>query len=280
MGKYTWNTSSTPNYNSDNNKESNICRIYTDPNIEKTIVLDELSISDIGNNDPRNKAINNVGLSFPLICINNNIINSTELEYFEINCEKFIPSLYLKFVPKNENLLGKDTPKDGDIISVDIGANYKGYHGDCAKTFFVGSVSEEKRQLVEVTTQSLYEGLKFARPGNRLSDISHAIEEYAKSFGYSVVLEYTGHGVGHALHEDPAVPNYGAPGKGPILKKGMTLAIEPMVNMGTHRIRVLKDNWTVVTQDKKPSAHYEHSIVITDDGYEILTKIKGEEIDV
>ena len=170
--------------------------------------------------------------------------------------------------------------KDGDIISVDIGANYKGYHGDCAKTFFVGSVSEEKRQLVEVTTQSLYEGLKVARPGNRLSDISHAIEEYAKSFGYSVVLEYTGHGVGHALHEDPAVPNYGAPGKGPILKKGMTLAIEPMVNMGTHRIRVLKDNWTVVTQDKKPSAHYEHSIVITDDGYEILTKIKGEEIDV
>ena len=170
--------------------------------------------------------------------------------------------------------------KDGDIISVDIGANYKGYHGDCAKTFFVGSVSEEKRQLVKVTTQSLYEGLKFARPGNRLSDISHAIEEYAKSFGYSVVLEYTGHGVGHALHEDPAVPNYGAPGKGPILKKGMTLAIEPMVNMGTHRIRVLKDNWTVVTQDKKPSAHYEHSIVITDDGYEILTKIKGEEIDV
>jgi methionyl aminopeptidase len=170
--------------------------------------------------------------------------------------------------------------KDGDIISVDIGANYKGYHGDCAKTFFVGSVSEEKRQLVEVTTQSLYEGLKFARPGNRLSDISHAIEEYARSFGYSVVLEYTGHGVGHALHEDPAVPNYGAAGRGPILKKGMTLAIEPMINMGTHRIKVLKDNWTVVTQDKKPSAHYEHSIVITDDGYEILTKIKGEEIDV
>ena len=170
--------------------------------------------------------------------------------------------------------------KDGDIISVDIGACYKGYHGDCAKTFFVGSVSEEKRQLVEVTTQSLYEGLKFARPGNRLSDISHAIEEYARKFGYSIVLDYTGHGVGHALHEDPAVPNYGAPGKGPILKKGMTLAIEPMINVGTHRVKVLKDNWTVVTQDKKPSAHYEHSIVITDDGYEILTKIKGEEIDV
>lgn len=178
-------------------------------------------------------------------------------------------------IPSKKTIL-----KDGDIISVDIGACYKGYHGDCAKTFFVGSVSEEKRQLVEVTTQSLYEGLKFARPGNRLSDISHAIEEYARSFGYSIVLEYTGHGVGHALHEDPAVPNYGAPGRGPILKKGMTLAIEPMVNMGTHRIRVLKDNWTVVTQDKKPSAHYEHSIVITDDGYEILTKIKGEEIDV
>jgi methionyl aminopeptidase len=178
-------------------------------------------------------------------------------------------------IPSKKTIL-----KDGDIISVDIGACYKGYHGDCAKTFFVGSVSEEKRQLVEVTTQSLYEGLKFARPGNRLSDISHAIEEYARSFGYSIVLEYTGHGVGHALHEDPAVPNYGAAGKGPILKKGMTLAIEPMVNVGTHRVRVLKDNWTVVTQDKKPSAHYEHSIVITDDGYEILTKIKGEEIDV
>lgn len=178
-------------------------------------------------------------------------------------------------IPSKKTIL-----KDGDIISVDIGACYKGYHGDCAKTFFVGSVSEEKRQLVEVTTQSLYEGLKFARPGNRLSDISHAIEEYAKSFGYSIVLDYTGHGVGHALHEDPAVPNYGVPGKGPILKKGMTLAIEPMVNMGTHRVKVLKDNWTVVTQDKKPSAHYEHSIVITDDGYEILTKIKGEEIDV
>ncbi len=178
-------------------------------------------------------------------------------------------------IPSKKTIL-----KDGDIISVDIGACYKGYHGDCAKTFFVGSVSEEKRQLVEVTTQSLYEGLKFARPGNRLSDISHAIEEYARSFGYSIVLEYTGHGVGHALHEDPAVPNYGPAGKGPILKKGMTLAIEPMVNVGTHRVRVLKDNWTVVTQDKKPSAHYEHSIVITDDGYEILTKIKGEEIDV
>ncbi len=178
-------------------------------------------------------------------------------------------------IPSKKTIL-----KDGDIISIDIGACYKGYHGDCAKTFFVGSVSEEKRKLVEVTTQSLYEGLKFARPGNRLSDISHAIEEYAKQFGYSIVLEYTGHGVGHALHEDPAVPNYGAPGKGPILKKGMTLAIEPMVNMGTHRVKVLKDNWTVVTQDKMPSAHYEHSIVITDDGYEILTKIKGEEIDV
>lgn len=176
-------------------------------------------------------------------------------------------------IPSKKTIL-----KDGDIISIDIGACYHGYHGDSAKTHPVGNVSEEKLKLIEVTKQSLFEGLKFARPNNRLSDISHAIETYAKKFGYSVVLDYTGHGVGHAMHEDPAIPNYGPEGHGPILRKGMTLAIEPMVNIGTHRIKVLKDNWTVVTQDKKPSAHYEHSIVITDDGYEILTKIKGEEM--
>lgn len=179
-------------------------------------------------------------------------------------------------IPSHKTIL-----KNGDIIAIDIGANYKGYHGDSAKTFLVGSVSFERRRLVEVTEQALMQGLKFARPNNRLSDISHAIESYVVANGYSVVTAYTGHGIGQHLHEDPAVPNFGEPGKGPILKKGMTLAIEPMVNVGTQRVEVLKDNWTVVTLDRKDSAHYEHSIVITDDGYEILTKIKGEEkIDV
>lgn len=164
--------------------------------------------------------------------------------------------------------------KDGDIISIDIGANYKGYHGDCARTWPCGQVSSDKLKLIEVTEQSFFEGLKYARPGNRLSDISHAIEEYAKKFNYGVVRDFTGHGVGAKLHEDPAVPNYGKEGCGPVLRKGMTLAIEPMINMGTFRVKILKDGWTTNTADKKPSAHYENSIVITDTGYEILTKIK------
>lgn len=164
--------------------------------------------------------------------------------------------------------------KDGDIISIDIGANYHGYHGDCARTWPCGQVSSDKLKLIEVTEQSFFEGLKYARPGNRLSDISHAIEEYAKQFNYGIVRDFTGHGVGAKLHEDPAVPNYGKEGCGPILKKGMTLAIEPMINMGTFKVKILKDGWTTITQDKKPSAHYENSIVITDTGYEILTKIK------
>ncbi len=168
----------------------------------------------------------------------------------------------------------KQVLKDGDIISIDIGANYKGYHGDCARTWPVGKVSSDKLKLIEVTEQSFYEGLKYARPGNRLSDISHAIEMYARSFNYGVVKDFTGHGVGSHLHEDPAVPNYGEAGHGPILRKGMTLAIEPMINMGTFRVKILADGWTTITADKKPSAHYENSIVITDDGYEILTKIK------
>lgn len=167
--------------------------------------------------------------------------------------------------------------KDGDIISIDIGAEYKGYHGDCAKTHPCGNVSEDRLKLIDVTKQSLFEGLKYARPDNRLSDISHAIESYVKKFGYTVVLDFTGHGVGRHLHEDPAVPNYGQPGHGPLLKEGMTLAIEPMVNMGTHRVKILQDGWTTVTADKKMSAHYEHSIVITKDGYEILTKLKENE---
>ena len=174
-------------------------------------------------------------------------------------------------IPNKKTIL-----KDGDIIAIDIGACYKGYHGDAARTHLCGNVSLEKKLLVERTKQSLFEGLKFAKPNNRLSDISHAIEEYAKQFGYGVVMDYTGHGIGRHLHEDPAVPNYGPAGRGVILKKGMTLAIEPMINAGTHRVRILRDDWTAVTTDGSPSAHYENTIVITDNGYEILTKLEGE----
>lgn len=172
-------------------------------------------------------------------------------------------------IPSKKQIL-----KDGDIISIDIGANYKGYHGDCARTWPVGKVSSEKLKLIEVTEQSFFEGLKYARPGNRLSDISHAIEMYARQYNYGVVRDFTGHGIGTHLHEDPSIPNYGEAGHGPILRKGMTLAIEPMINLGTYKVRILLDGWTTVTTDKSASAHYENSIVITDDGYEILTKIK------
>ncbi len=176
-------------------------------------------------------------------------------------------------IPRSHTIL-----RDGDIISIDVGAKYKGYHGDSAKTFLVGNVTEAKRRLVEVTEAALFEGLKQARPNNHLSDISHAIQTYVESAGYSVVKLFTGHGIGRALHEDPAVPNYGIPGRGPILKVGMTLAIEPMVNMGASDVEILHDNWTTVTVDRKDSAHFEHTIVITENGYEILTKIKGEEM--
>lgn len=163
--------------------------------------------------------------------------------------------------------------KDGDIISIDIGAKYKGYHGDAARTHAVGQVSNELLKLIEVTKQSLFEGLKHAHPGARLSDISSAIGNYATSNGYGVVEEYTGHGVGAMLHEDPYIPNFGTPGHGPVLKPGMTFAIEPMITMGKKDVKVLADNWGVVTCDKLPAAHYEESIVITQNGYEILTKI-------
>lgn len=178
-------------------------------------------------------------------------------------------------IPSEKTIL-----KDGDIIAIDIGAIYKGYHGDSANTYLVGSVSEDAKKLVEITKQSFYEGIKFAKPNNRLSDISHGIEHYVKQFGYSVVESFTGHGIGTKLHEDPAIPNFGEAGTGPILKKGMTLAIEPMVNIGKKDVVVLKDNWTVVTKDRSLSAHYEHTIVITDTGYEILTICEGGEFDV
>ncbi len=162
---------------------------------------------------------------------------------------------------------------EGDIISVDVGACYKGYHGDSAWTYAVGQVSDEAKHLMEVTEQSLYAGLAQVKPGNRLSDISHAVETYLGDHGCTTPHDYTGHGIGSEVHEDPAVPNYGAPGRGPRLKEGMTLAIEPMAHLGRCETRVLGDDWTVVTRDGSLAAHYEHTIVITNDGYEILTKL-------
>lgn len=165
--------------------------------------------------------------------------------------------------------------KEGDIVSVDVGAYYKGFHGDCAATFPCGAISAQAQRLIDVTKQSFFEGLAFVKPGHRVSDISHAIQTYVESNGYSVVRAFVGHGVGAQLHEEPEVPNFGAPGHGPRLLPGMTLAIEPMVNMGTHEVRVLKDRWTTVTADGKLSAHYENTVLITDGEPEILTVAEG-----
>lgn len=162
--------------------------------------------------------------------------------------------------------------KDGDIISIDIGAKYNGYHGDSAWTYAVGKIDEETKRLLDVTEESLFQGLKEAKPGERLSNISHAIQKYVEANGFSVVREYVGHGVGQDLHEDPDIPHYGPPNEGPRLKPGMVLAIEPMVNAGTRYVKSLSDNWTVVTVDGKMCAHFEHTIAITEAGYEILTK--------
>jgi len=163
--------------------------------------------------------------------------------------------------------------KDGDVVSVDIGANYKGYHGDSAWTYACGEISDDAKRLLKGTEESLYKGLDYAKAGQRLSDISHAIQAHAESLGFSVVREFVGHGLGRHLHEDPQIPNYGLPGRGPKLKAGMTLAIEPMINLGNKEVKVLSDGWTAVTIDKSISAHFEHSVLITNDGYEILTKL-------
>mgnify|MGYP001583191632 CR=1 FL=1 len=164
--------------------------------------------------------------------------------------------------------------KDGDIVSIDCGALIDGYHGDAARTFPVGNVSESAKKLIQVTRDCFFEGIKFAQIGNRLSDISSVIQNYVESNGFSVVKNFVGHGIGRDLHEDPEVPNFGRPGRGPILTKGMVLAIEPMVNEGSFRVRTLKDNWTVVTSDGKLSAHYENTVAILPDGPEILTLVK------
>ena len=161
--------------------------------------------------------------------------------------------------------------KEGDIISIDCGACYKGYHGDSAWTFAVGEVSEEAKNLMKITKESLFEGLKQVKAGNRLGDVCHAIGAYVESHGCSVPVDYTGHGIGTQLHEEPAIPNFGQAGRGILLKEGMTLAIEPMVHAGKPQTRVLQDDWTVVTKDGSLAAHYEHTVLVTKDGYEILT---------
>ena len=161
--------------------------------------------------------------------------------------------------------------RDGDIVSVDVGAYYKGYHGDNAFTFPCGTVSEAAQRLLDATRESLYEGIKQAIVFNRIGDIGSAVQEYVEARSYSVVRNYVGHGVGAKLHEDPSVPNYGTRGRGVKLLPGMTIAIEPMVNEGTHHTRVLGDKWTVVTVDGKLSAHFEHTVAITHDGPKILT---------
>lgn len=163
--------------------------------------------------------------------------------------------------------------ENGDIISIDFGAVINGYFGDSAVTLPVGDISEEARELIEVTKKSLEKGIEKAVVGNRLSDISHNIQTYVEEKGFSVVRDYVGHGIGTNMHEEPQVPNFGKPGRGPRLSKGMTLAIEPMVNAGTYEVETLEDNWTVKTLDSGLSAHFEHTVAITDEGPEILTKL-------
>ena len=167
---------------------------------------------------------------------------------------------------------GKRKLKNGDIITIDMVISYKGYQADSAWTYAVGEISKEKKYLMEHTEKALYEGLKQVKPGNRLGDVSHAIQEYAESHNLSVVRELSGHGIGTEMHEDPDIPNYGKKGTGIVLKKGMTLAIEPMLNLGKRDIALLNDDWTIVTLDGSDSAHYEHTVVVTEDGCEIITK--------
>lgn len=161
---------------------------------------------------------------------------------------------------------------NGDIVTLDICACYKGYHGDSAWTYSIGEISKEKQDLLRNTEMSLYEGLKQVKPGNHVGDIGYAIQEYAELHNLGVVKELCGHGVGNNLHEEPDIPNYGKKNTGPILKEGMVIAVEPMLNYGSPDVFLLDDDWTVVTADNKPSAHFEHTVLITKDGYEILTK--------
>lgn len=172
-------------------------------------------------------------------------------------------------IPSKERIL-----QDGDIISLDCGLIYKGYHSDAARTWGVGEISDEAQRLMDVTKQSFFEGIKFAKEGNHLYEISKAVQDYAESFGYSIVRDLVGHGIGTHLHEDPQIPNFKPRGRGLKLQAGMTLAIEPMINQGVYEVEWLDDDWTVVTADGKLSAHYENTVLITEDGCEILTLLK------
>lgn len=167
--------------------------------------------------------------------------------------------------------------QEGDIVSVDCGATYNGFVGDSAVTIPVGKIDPVSEQLLRVTEESLYKGIAAAIVGNRLSDISHAVQVHVEAAGFSVVRDYVGHGIGRNMHEDPQIPNFGPPGHGPLLKPGMVLAIEPMVNVGTYKVRTLKDGWTVLTADGKRSAHFEHTIAITPDGPKLLTALDSED---
>ena len=164
------------------------------------------------------------------------------------------------------------TLKEGDIISLDIGACYKGYHGDSAWTYAVGEISEDKKYLLEHTEKSLFKGLAAIHDGCHVGDIGYAVSKYAKEHNLGVVRELVGHGVGSDVHEEPDVPNYGSRGCGPVLKEGMVIAVEPMLNLGTRKVYMLEDGWTIITADNKPSAHFEHTVLVTKDGYEILTR--------
>ena len=161
--------------------------------------------------------------------------------------------------------------KNGDIISIDMGSYINGYHGDCARTCGVGEISEESQKLIDVTRQSFFEGIKFAKAGNHLYEISAAVQDYAESFGFGVVRDYVGHGIGRNMHEDPSIPNYRQVGRGPKLQKGMVIAVEPMITAGSYKCRVLKDGWTAVTRDGSNAAHYENTVLITDGEPELLT---------
>lgn len=190
-----------------------------------------------------------------------------------LNYEGFPASICISI---NEEVVhgipGSRKLKNGDIVSLDIGVIYDGMHSDSAATYKVGTISSEKENLLLHTKEALYEGLKEIKAGVRLGNVSNAIERCAKKYKLSVVQELVGHGVGYNLHEDPDVPNYGKPNVGPILKSGMTLAIEPMLNLGTRKVFIKDNDWTIITQDNKPSAHFEHTVLVTDDGYEILTE--------
>jgi len=170
---------------------------------------------------------------------------------------------------------GGYTLKEGDIVSIDVGAYYKGFHGDCAATFACGAISAEAQRLIDVTKQSFFEGIRFAKKGNRVQDISRAVQAHVESNGFSVVRSFVGHGVGRQLHEEPEVPNFVSSYRGPRLLPGMTIAVEPMVNAGSYDVKVLKDGWTTVTSDGKLSAHYENTVLITDGEPEILTVTEG-----